>query len=128
MPKPRRGRAVLVGAADYRPQWVARTNLTVSDIWPLPSTLASHRMTLAAYQRMYAAQDRRCAICKAEREPLGLVIDHNHKSGKVRGLLCSACNTGIGLLKDSPDVLDAAIEYLETRGCYGPDSLSEETA
>ena len=46
-------------------------------------------------------------------EPLGLVIDHNHKTGKVRGLLCGSCNTGIGLLKDSPDVLDAAIEYLQ---------------
>lgn len=128
MPKPKRVRAVLVGAADYRSSWLPRTNLTVSDPWPLPATLATYRMDLATYQRMYALQEGRCAICRVEKEPIGLVIDHNHKTKKVRGLLCSTCNTGLGFFRDIPDLLDAAIEYLDERGCYGPDSLKEEPA
>lgn len=40
-------------------------------------------------------------------------IDHCHKTGKVRGLLCKTCNTGIGHLKDDPNILRSAINYLE---------------
>lgn len=118
MPRPRRGRSVL--------SYLAHEDYTVGDIWPTAATLASHRMDLAAYRRMYEAQDRRCAICDVRKDPLGLVIDHNHTTRKVRGLLCSACNTGIGLLKDSPDVLEVALQYLEERGCYGPNALAED--
>ena len=58
-----------------------------------------------------------CEICGDASEPS--VIDHNHQTGLVRGALCSTCNQGIGLLKDSPIVLKKAIEYLENRGHYG---------
>ena len=40
-------------------------------------------------------------------------IDHNHKTGTIRGVLCRCCNSGLGLFKDSPDLLRAAIEYLK---------------
>jgi hypothetical protein len=40
-------------------------------------------------------------------------IDHDHKSGKVRGLLCSCCNTGIGFLKDDPRIMRKAADYVE---------------
>lgn len=87
---------------------------------------AGHGITEADYVRMFEEQDGACAIC---REPSPeLLIDHNHATGEVRGLLCHQCNGGIGLLKDSPDIMEAAIQYLEERGCYGRDSLSEETA
>jgi hypothetical protein len=45
----------------------------------------------------------------------GLHLDHNHTTGKVRGLLCSTCNTGLGCYKDSTDLLSKAILYLQTR-------------
>lgn len=74
------------------------------------------------YEAMLIAQNHACAICKtlvgdtaAYRNGVRrLSIDHDHDSGKVRGLLCSSCNRGIGLLKDSEDVLAAAIIYLKS--------------
>lgn len=41
-----------------------------------------------------------------------LCVDHNHETGRIRGLLCTNCNTGIGLLKENPLILDRAITYL----------------
>lgn len=63
---------------------------------------------------MLARQNGRCAICN--REPFGrwttFYIDHDHTTGKVRGLLCQKCNAGIGLLMDSIPILFLAIRYL----------------
>lgn len=58
-----------------------------------------------------------CAICHGEMDRgqtsnKRLNIDHDHKTGKVRGLLCFRCNTGIGSLNDDPKVLASAIRYL----------------
>lgn len=128
MPRPRRTRAIYVGTADYRANYEPQTDLRISDDWPSRATLASHRLTLEAYKRMYELQGGRCAICEVEKEPLGLVIDHNHRTRKVRGLLCSSCNIGLGQFKDSPDILEVALQYLEERGCYGPNALGEEAS
>ena len=59
-------------------------------------------------------QQNRCAICKVKQEELDydLVLDHDHVTGRIRGLLCHKCNTGIGLLQDDPDILQNAIDYL----------------
>ena len=56
-------------------------------------------------------QEGCCAICKEATEKL--FIDHDHKTGEVRGLLCHYCNTGIGLFRDDPERLKSAIEYLQ---------------
>lgn len=88
-----------------------------------------YQLTVAGYRRLLEDQRHRCAICSYRpQRSAELVIDHNHKTGMVRGLLCAKCNTALGLFRDSPDVLDAAIEYLEQRGCYGLDTLNQETA
>lgn len=69
-------------------------------------------ITMAEYQALSDAQDGRCAICGAQPNGKALAVDHCHSSAKVRGLLCSSCNTAIGLLKDSPGLLRKAIDYL----------------
>lgn len=56
-----------------------------------------------------------CDICCIPIEP-DCHIDHCHKTGKVRGLLCNTCNKGLGLFKDSKVILREAIRYLEERG------------
>lgn len=68
------------------------------------------------YTELYETQNHRCAICN-RRFSLGgrkgLYVDHNHKTGKVRGLLCPACNSALGKFQDSVDILTKAIEYLQ---------------
>jgi CxxC motif-containing protein len=70
-------------------------------------------ITLQDYERLNGAQAGVCAIC-CERCPTGfnLAVDHDHKTKRVRGLLCARCNTGIGQFQDKPERLMAAAAYL----------------
>lgn len=70
-------------------------------------------MTPDDFDRMVVGQSGVCALCK--RVPTGkkgLVVDHDHKTGRVRGLLCSLCNWMLGCSQDSPEVLRRAADYL----------------
>lgn len=72
-------------------------------------------ITIEDRDRMFAEQDGLCAICKSDPHPVqGLQVDHCHATGRVRGLLCSKCNRGIGYFKDSPELLRRAAAYLRT--------------
>jgi hypothetical protein len=65
------------------------------------------------YELKLAEQENKCGIC-ATNDP-GITnwqADHDHETGQTRGILCQKCNTGIGLLRDNPEVLQAAIDYL----------------
>lgn len=78
-------------------------------------------LTVEDIERMLKNQNYKCAICGREIFLHGdsvdknkiARVDHNHETGKVRGLLCNDCNRGIGLLKDNPMLLANAIKYLE---------------
>jgi hypothetical protein len=70
-------------------------------------------ITQAQYLGMIKAQGGKCAICQ-QVSPKPLVIDHNHETGEVRGLLCHFCNTAIGLLEENRLTLINALQYLET--------------
>lgn len=71
-------------------------------------------ITLEEYEALHAAQQGGCAICgRACSQYDNLSVDHDHISGAVRGLLCSDCNRGIGMFKDTPSLLRAAAEYIE---------------
>lgn len=66
-------------------------------------------LTMKEYETMRDEQEGQCAICD---QPVR-DVDHDHKTGKVRGLLCSMCNRGLGHFEDNIDLLKAAIAYLE---------------
>jgi hypothetical protein len=71
-------------------------------------------MTVEEYSRRLAMQGGCCAICnEPPQSGRNLHVDHCHESGGIRGLLCSSCNTGMGLFDDDPSRLDGAIRYLE---------------
>jgi len=76
----------------------------------------SYGLTVEQYEAMRAAQLFSCKICGEPEwaQPKGkLHVDHCHATNKVRGLLCDACNRGIGVFKDSPALLVAAANYLK---------------
>jgi hypothetical protein len=66
--------------------------------------------SLGDYGRMLEKQQGLCAICGEA--PEKLVVDHHHKSGVVRELLCYSCNLGLGNFRDNAGILEKAIEYL----------------
>lgn len=70
-------------------------------------------MTQSLYDSMLSVQQNKCAICGGISSGRSLAIDHCHKTGKIRGLLCEKCNWMIGFAKDNPDILRSAIEYLK---------------
>lgn len=67
-------------------------------------------LTRQQWESICERQGFKCAIC--ELETRRLIPDHDHKTGKVRGALCIACNTGIGLLRDDVYLLTKALSYL----------------
>jgi len=73
-------------------------------------------LSSAEYRKLLDAQDGRCAICKRTPEEVGrfrrLDVDHDHGTGKVRGLLCAWCNRGIGMFADDAALLLSAVAYL----------------
>lgn len=75
-------------------------------------------ITLADYETLLESQRGRCAICDTSKPGGNLTkwsVDHCHDSAKVRGLLCAACNMGIGQFGDDPARLRAAADYIERR-------------
>lgn len=75
----------------------------------MQNSLLRHGLTLDQYHARLESQDFACAICS---EVVDLVIDHHHGSGKRRGLLCYSCNSGIGALRESPQLFQRATQYL----------------
>lgn len=69
-------------------------------------------ITVEDYNKMLESQEGKCKICGGS-DKKRLAVDHNHLTGKVRGLLCSACNKALGGFQDSKSVLKSAIKYLE---------------
>ena len=71
-------------------------------------------INLDDYNNILISQNNCCAICKKHMNEFSynLVVDHCHKSGKIRGLLCKKCNLGIGHLNDDIDILNNSILYL----------------
>ena len=73
----------------------------------------NYGITLKDYNFLLEKQNEKCKICNSECSTgKSLAVDHNHETGKIRGLLCKNCNTSIGLLKENISVLENAIIYL----------------
>jgi len=82
----------------------------------LSRSLRQNGLTIEDYRRMSTEQEGRCAICRTDvpgQNAARLILDHDHKTGVVRGLLCSSCNRGLGYFADSPERLLAAASYLK---------------
>jgi hypothetical protein len=81
--------------------------------------MKNYGITSNAYRTLLMVHDNKCAICSGpgflmrDSHQALLMVDHDHSTGMIRGLLCHNCNRALGLLHDSIDNLKRAIEYLE---------------
>ena len=79
----------------------------------------SYGIGIQVYQKMHEAQKGLCAIChepetkERNGKRLTLCVDHCHKTGEVRRLLCNRCNLMLGLARDNPEILREAASYVE---------------
>ncbi len=84
--------------------------------------LKSYGLALDEFESMMNQQGGQCAICRSDVPGRGrkeFSVDHDHKTGKVRGLLCGACNQGLGCFRDVPEFLIAAAYYLISNNSKG---------
>ena len=70
-------------------------------------------ITLEQYELLLKEQGYSCAICKKPSTRKRLAVDHCHTTGKVRGLLCSHCNQGLGHFMDNQTILENSLNYLK---------------
>jgi hypothetical protein len=70
-------------------------------------------ITLEQYEEMLERQSGVCWICKRPEPTRALAVDHDHTTGAVRGLLCTACNNMLGTARENVDALKRAIRYIE---------------
>lgn len=78
---------------------------------------SKYGLTEDEYHTLLESQLGVCKICGTAHNPAvkggRLAVDHDHGTGAIRGLLCRQCNSGLGMFRDSPDLMRNAIRYLE---------------
>ena len=86
-------------------------------------------LTLEQYDALLAEQGGGCGICgKRPRNDISLHVDHDHTTGKIRGLLCFTCNNALGDFEDDPALLRSAIRYVEQPSAHELDELARRRA
>jgi RNase P subunit RPR2 len=84
-------------------------------------------ISLAQFEAMLASQRHRCAICRTLlKGSRSAHVDHDHETGRVRGILCNNCNNGLGRFQDSPTALRRAARYLETAAAAARVSVPDD--
>lgn len=92
-------------------RWRVKNKKHVAEYMRRASRRRRYGLSDEIFQELLKIQGGKCAICRDEftRTPS---VDHDHDTGRIRGLLCSPCNTGLGLFKESYARLVSAVEYL----------------
>lgn len=99
-------------------EWRDRNRTRLASSWKerrRKVTLAAYGLTPVQYDELLLAQGGACALCRST-DPQHwsgrFQVDHDHQTDAVRGLLCAPCNGGLGLLGDTPERLQAALDYI----------------
>lgn len=106
------------GYKEYMREWHRKARAANPDYYFDQELRKRYGITLEWYREKLSKQGNVCAICKESEvavirgKVIAMPVDHDHTTGKPRGLLCTRCNRGLGLFRDRKDVLNAAIEYL----------------
>jgi hypothetical protein len=120
------GRAIKETNSAYKQQWYCenKEEILIKEKKRYSKNPENHRknllkkaynLTLEDYDNMFSSQNGFCKICGVHQTELKskLCVDHNHETGKVRGLLCMQCNFGLGVMKEKISNFENAIIYLK---------------
>lgn len=99
---------------EYEALWATRHPEETKIIKRRSLLRKSYGLEWEDYQKLLDFQDRTCAICLVKFTDEGVIehLDHDHATGEVRGVLCDACNHGLGRFRDSIEYLERAQQYL----------------
>jgi len=78
----------------------------------IAARVKEYDLTLDEYNNQLIAQNFKCCVCKKDNGSRSLYIDHDHKTGLIRGLVCHGCNSAMGYVEDSIETLENLIVYL----------------
>lgn len=92
--------------------WIQRNRTKQRNLNRLGHLKRLYNLTEEGYTALSISQGGLCAICAKPPTNKRLAVDHDHKSMKIRGLLCENCNKGLGLFEDNASRLTKALEYL----------------
>jgi len=99
---------------EYKKEYAKRNSVKIKKLARAQHLKRKFKMTVEEYDAILEKQNGVCLLCKNVCDTgNSLAVDHDHDSGKIRGLLCKNCNTALGLFKDNVDVMTRAIEYIE---------------
>jgi len=105
---------------EYMREWYRKARAANPEYYLDQDLRRNYGVTYEWYQETLAKQNNVCAICKQpetaiiRNKVIAMPVDHDHKTGKARGLLCTKCNRGLGLFRDDKDILKAAFDYLNS--------------
>ncbi len=85
----------------------------------------TYGITIDDYERILASQGGKCAICGGGTSKRHFAVDHNHGNGRIRGLLCARCNTGLARFMDKITNLRRAVRYMKDDGARVEKILNE---
>ena len=101
----------------YNTEWHRVNRAAFPELVRKKSLKSNYGLTVEQYDAMVRVQEGKCAICRSDNpgnsRSKNWHIDHCHDTDRVRALLCHGCNTGLGAFKDDPELLRAAVAYLE---------------
>jgi hypothetical protein len=105
---------------EYMREWQKKSRAANPDYGISYDLRKNYGVTLEWYREQLAKQKNVCAICEQPEtavikgKVISMSVDHCHTTGKIRGLLCTKCNRGLGLFMDNKDILKSAIHYLDS--------------
>ena len=107
-------------ALNYSKRWKRKKKKEDTDYFRRVALRYHYGITSEDYDKIFRTQCGKCAICARKltgHKWKNLCVDHDHKTGMIRGLLCHTCNRGLGLFNDSVNHLLTAVKYLKRFQC-----------
>lgn len=107
---------------EYMREWHRKSRAANKDYYLEQDLRKKYGVTLEWHREKLSKQNGVCAICKQpettviRNKVIAMPVDHDHNTGRARGLLCTKCNRGLGLFRDDKEILKSAVQYLETNG------------